>query len=219
MAWTSRRSDPDHFNATIEAPLARDEVARLRLGAWSVVAPRLILRLRPADGNDETALSIGAAMVAVVALELDHGIARIGPSQLLTWGRPLVQVVKVARANSVTQSLHRLTTVVVDGPDQGARITVLGGGPGTGGLVLDLDRVIDRGDVVDALIVVAGDHIVLIGQPPPATGPDGRRALALRLMGLGRTGFVASARSSLPPLHVMQFREPGRLAMFEPKDS
>lgn len=206
------------LDAAIEDCRASDEVARLRLAGWPSFGRRLILRLRPTGDTSALQMPLGAGVVAGVAVDLDHGIVVIGASQLSASGRSQVDVMAMARANTITQPFHRLTTDVVDGPDRGARITVLVGGAGIGGLVVDLHQLVGGAAAAETLVVVPNDHVMGLGRTAPGAGAEARQALAARLARLGRTGVTVSTRSALPPLGVFRFREPGRLAMFGAKD-
>ncbi len=171
---------------------ARGSVAGLRLGSWPFVKCRLIISLdvddQPRGGGGEPepagggrsglAQEVGPGIWARVAIDLDRAVATVNPSLLTSWARSEEEVMAVARANTVAQPRHLLSTTIIEGTDEGAVITIITGGPATAGLVIDLDRAIvveghPPGLQPDPLVVVASRNVVLVGRfPPPTDEPD-----------------------------------------------
>jgi hypothetical protein len=220
---------------------ARDELAALRLGSWPVAQRRLVLRLRPdpdahrsegADRGDGRSartgvpltvprLGLAPGLIAVPAVLLDHGVATVDSVQLAAWAQPADAVLAAARVNTRCQPLQRLTTTVLDGPDAGARLTVITGGPATSGLVVDLDRVMPLAGGAPPLVVWPSDQVLVVAEPPPRSGPWVEMSLADRLLALTRIDRGGgpgeeSHRDHPPPVY--RFRGPGRLGIFEPED-
>jgi len=191
-----------------------NEIRRAHLGSWAFVHRRLMFRFQPDPAAPiRCGLALGAGLEAQIVLGLTNGTVTVGPAQYQSWGKPFPAVVAAARANTVTQPIHRLTTTVLDGPDQGSRIDLLIGGPCISGLVVDLHRVVDPFGTAEPLVVVGSDQVIIVGQFAPAVGAEGRQTLALRLASLA----AEAERGDVIPV-VFRFPEPGRLAMFRTED-
>jgi hypothetical protein len=176
-------------------------------------------------------LELGPPGVALrVAIELDGSVVTVGRSQLTSWARPDQEVLAVARANTMTQPRQQLATTVIDGPDAGAVVSVITGGPGTAGIIADLDRALGKAagrPRSHPLVTVVSPSVVLAGHlatPPPEQEPIGApyRALARRLRALVELGQAGDGKQpTRPPRRrppILLFLEPGRLSIFGTED-
>lgn len=209
--------DRHELELAVAVARTRTRMASLRLGSWTFARNRLILQIHQRRRRDQPRIGrdLGAGLIAVPALVTDAGVSRVGPAQLAAWGRSAEEVVAAARANTRAQSIHLLSATVTGGADTGAHLLVITGGPGTAGLMLDLDQVMgSEGPTLAAPLAISPDPAVLVvGQPSPGATLPHRQALAHRLVEVASLG---NPSASLGP--VIRFRGPGRLAIFNNED-
>jgi DNA-binding CsgD family transcriptional regulator len=202
---------------------AEQEVARLQLGRWDCVAPRLGLRLaveasggaggagrlmgqRPGREPLARRLGIGVALQLLV----DLGSSRLEPPAWLwqQWGRPETEIMAVAAANTLASPMSRLDQdlALPNGPST-AQLTVLSGGPFTTGMVVDLGRLIPTSLVGDGLLATTDrDGLVVLTTTTSWSHRELRQAarcLGTLIEGAGET-----------PTSLVLFRRGGEFAIF-----
>ncbi len=226
---------------------ARGRVAGLQLGSWPFVKRRLMISLdldelaqssTTEPGHDQRAgltRGVGPGIWARVTIDLDLAVVTVNTSLLASWARSGEEAMAVARANTIAQPRHLLSTRVIEGADEGAVITIITGGPATAGLIVDLDRAMAADSQTSPLdplplVLVASRNILLVGRfPTSSSEPDepdpaspAYKALGRRLRTLSEvvdhdplTGPTRPSRRRPP---ILRFREPGRLTMFGAED-
>ncbi|MEM9612679.1 MAG: hypothetical protein AAF962_27905 [Actinomycetota bacterium] len=125
---------------------------------------------------------------------------------------------RAAHLAAAEATVHRFR--VDRGPDEGAHLVVVSGGPGTAAVVLEPSAVLGPpGDGVTTLALVADDRLAVVARTAPssptasgrpASTVEAVRALAARLLALAGTHDPSGER---PP--VLRCSVRGRFAIFE----
>ena len=214
-------SDPARRWADIEqARRAAEDVARLRVGSWPAMAPRLGLVVRPCH-PDLIGPNIEPHLQLVVAVDAGSSLIPVTDRLLERWDRPRSLVVEVAGANTAHHPVDTRQVPLAVHSIPGARpaARALTGGPFTAGLLVDrgsLERAL--GPLVsagDLLAVGLGDRALLTAwwsdQPPSASLSDLAHALQNMAALLGRR---MSIRPPGDVTAIVRCRSDGQLAIF-----